>query len=186
MWSRVVPGCLKKGLVVKLSREDVAWLFKILRQVDFLEAYTTEELESLIDKMDKKTFDSNEIIIRQGSEGKFFFLIRRGQVTVMVQHEKEEKILASLTEGHYFGEISLLTGQPCAATVKTESKTEVFTLYPDDFRFILMRNPGLVKSMSRVLSQRRSELTSALGESLITGDDLLSKMRQFHQIEGDA
>lgn len=169
---------------MKLSPDEIKWLFKVLRQVDFLSSYSSEELNELINRTQKKNYPPNTVIITQGEAGKFFFVLYKGKVSVKVEKDTEERIIATLGEADYFGEMALLTGQPCSATVTTASDAEVFSMYPDDFRFVLMNNASLVKSMSIVITKRRTELSEALGKSVKDGDDLLDKMMKFFKLEG--
>ncbi|MFH1379137.1 MAG: cyclic nucleotide-binding domain-containing protein [bacterium] len=171
---------------MKLSKEEIEWLFKILRQVDFLSAYSTGEIKELIERTRKKTYKPKEAIIQQGTAGKYFFVIYKGKVSVTLKKETEERSIATLSEADYFGEMSLLTGHSCSATVAALVTVEAFLLEPDDFRFILMRNHSLAKSMSMVISQRRTELSEALGGAVESGDDLLEKIMQYYQLEENA
>lgn len=168
---------------MQLSKEELTWLFKTLQQVDFLAAYSADELNELAGRMDKKTYYPGDGIIQQGGAGEFFFVIHSGEVSVSVERDKKEQFVSSLGAGDYFGEMSLLTGQPCVATVKAVNETVVYMLYADDFRFILMRNKSLVEHISRVISERRHALSAQLGLTHDAHDDLLKKIRAFFNLE---
>ena len=71
-----------------------------------------------------------------------------------------EQIVASLGPGDYFGEMSLLTGEPRSATVKTSENSEMFMLNKDDFTVILEKFPSITLSMAKIVSTRLRETQS--------------------------
>ncbi len=153
-----------------------------MKQVDFFASYSTEDLEQLIDKMEKKKFTPGDVIIQKGSTGEFFFIIKDGAVSVLVEINGESKLITHLGNEEYFGEMSLLTGQSCVASVKAETDGVLFLMHPDDFRLVLMHNPVLVDSVSSVIRKRRSEIGEALGKNLINTDDFLNKIKKYFQL----
>jgi len=60
--------------------------------------------------------------------------------------------------GEFFGEFSLMTGEPRSATVTALEDTEVLTLGKEDMRRALEANAQLAEHVSRVLALRRHQL----------------------------
>lgn len=51
--------------------------------------------------------------------------------------------LATLTEGHSFGEMSLIDNLPRSATIVTNSKSDVLQLKKNDFDVLLQKHPPI-------------------------------------------
>ena len=60
-------------------------------------------------------FGDGEAIVRQGDPGQSMFVVASGQVAVVIEPERRD--VATIDRGGYFGEMSLLTGDPRTATV---------------------------------------------------------------------
>ena len=62
--------------------------------------------------------------------------------------------------GETFGERALLTSQPHNTSAMAETDVDVWTLSKADFDMLMNRFPTLAISMSRILSQRLSQVTA--------------------------
>ena len=68
--------------------------------------------------MKMEVFENGQIILRQGEPGATMYYIMAGRVGVYLDHgTPEEKQLAELGEGQFFGEMSLLSGEKRSATI---------------------------------------------------------------------
>lgn len=65
----------------------------------------------------QETYKPNDVIFSTGDIGDAIYFILKGQVNVVKQRGPQEKVIAKLSVGQLFGEISLLKEQPRAATV---------------------------------------------------------------------
>jgi len=73
--------------------------------------------------LERETFESGDAIIVQGNTGDNFYIIAEGEVGVFQNKgEKEERKLATLRQGGYFGEKALLKEDLRAASCIAESK----------------------------------------------------------------
>jgi putative ABC transport system ATP-binding protein len=95
-----------------------------------------------------------EIIIRQGDPGELFYLIRNGEVDVVVEEGGRERTVAKLGEGQYFGEAALLRDEPRNATVIARTKCVFYTLGKEDFKDVLARSKTFVDELRNVLASR--------------------------------
>lgn len=95
---------------------------------------TESELEKMTSSLERETFEIGDAIIVQGNTGDNFYIIAEGEVGVFQNKgEKEEKKLATLRQGGYFGEKALLKEDLRAASCIAESKVVVLTLGREDF-----------------------------------------------------
>jgi len=82
-----------------------------------LRALTASEREVILDCFEYAEFDEGDLIFRQGDPGFSFVLIREGKVTCL----KDGEEVATLNDGDYVGERSLLFNEPRACDVVVAS-----------------------------------------------------------------
>lgn len=116
-----------------------------------------KELELIAADLQDIAFNTGEMIIQEGDFGNCLYIIRSGRVKVVKSLEAEggeEIILSHLEEGDYFGEMSLITGDPRSATVIAENNVELWKLSKSDFDHLILNNKGITISLTHMLSQR--------------------------------
>jgi len=98
----------------------------------------------LFERVEPIPVDSGELIIEEGDEGDYFYLIEFGvaEVTRKDPQSGNEMHLAELGEGTSFGEDALLTSNKRNATVRMNSRGVLLRLYKDDF-LELLNQPDL-------------------------------------------
>jgi CRP-like cAMP-binding protein len=112
--------------------------------------------------VDWKVFDRGEVIIKEGDEGDTFFIIREGEVSVRIKKNGKKKEIATLGQGSFFGEMSLLTGEPRRATVVARDECELLIVGREHFAGIILKNPSVAEGMSRILVKRKGRIDSEL------------------------
>lgn len=109
-------------------------------KVSYFKDFTDEEFFELMNHSKLVSFDPGSIIMRQGMEGRTFFVIESGEVEISVKSAFEDPLSPSylgavinrLGPNDYFGERSLIMGAPRAATIRAVEKTRCFTFDIDD------------------------------------------------------
>ena len=90
-----------------------------LAKVPILQTLTEMEIMTLADSLAEERHDDGHVICKQGDEGEYFYIVKEGTaVCSQVDADGNDKVVATLTSGNYFGEIALLTSKPRQATVK--------------------------------------------------------------------
>ena len=159
-----------------------------LEAAGVLGVLSLEQLQRLASDHEERTYASHEPIIRQGEPGESMFIITEGVVKVSVQTPAGDVVpVRDLTTGDYFGEMSLMTGEPRSATVTAEAETRVLEICRASFRTILKEQPDLVEQMGEVLQRRLRERDEAVEgaerkrhEAPVT--DLLSTIREWFRL----
>jgi CRP/FNR family cyclic AMP-dependent transcriptional regulator len=72
---------------------------------------------------------------------------------------RDGELLATLGPGEFFGELSILDGQPRIAQVVTEEPTRCLALASWDFERVLLENPPLTLGILRGLAGRLRSVT---------------------------
>ena len=115
----------------------------------------------LAEDLSHQLFARGEPICKQGDPGSTFYIIKSGSVAVRVKSpEGTEAEVAQLHPGNYFGEMSLLTGDPRSSTCVAVEDCELLCLDRDTFGVLLAENPPVAQSMSDILAAR-SQATKA-------------------------
>jgi cAMP-dependent protein kinase regulator len=100
-----------------------------LSKVPILTTLTEMEIMTLADSLIEEKYHDGDVICTQGEEGEYFYIIKQGTAACFqVDAGGEDKKVATLTAGMYFGEISLLTTKPRQATVKAVGVLNVLAL----------------------------------------------------------
>lgn len=114
-----------------------------------------EELQQLSQIARERRFDRNQVIFYEGDLGGSLYLIASGTVKiVMMADDGREHILGLLHEGDFFGEVSLIDGEPRSATAIAQDKVNIVMIARDDFVRLLRENPEMSLKIMVVLCQR--------------------------------
>jgi CRP/FNR family transcriptional regulator, cyclic AMP receptor protein len=107
-----------------------------------------------------ETFDvpGGTVLTRVGEPGEEFFLIVDGTVRVDVSPQRQVRLGA----GEYFGEMSLLDGEPRSASVEAESALRLLVIRRPSFQKLLDETPGVARGLLVTLSRRVREAERAL------------------------
>ncbi len=153
-WDQVVKNQGESYEVRDLGRaeegadlSDTAWMMMLMRYNVFRNL-PTANLHMLFNCIERAAVKGGDIIIRQGDEGDFYYILLEGRALVSRKDSEDWKTvtLATLKEGDSFGEEALLSGQPRNATVSMLTDGELLRLAKADF-VRLLQEP-LVKRVS--------------------------------------
>lgn len=118
-----------KVIVVAAAMQKRETYKNFLAQVPILESLTEMEVLTLADSLAEETYADNDVICKQGEEGNYFYIIKEGTAECFqADSSGDNRMVASLTGGHYFGEIALLTSKPRQATVKAKGTLKVLAI----------------------------------------------------------
>ena len=131
----------------------------LLRKISYFERCTEVELFALIARGYRKHLDISEIICHENDPSEEFYIILSGVVEVF--SEKNNQVIATLSEGEFFGEISLLIGTPRTATVRALTiDTVLFVVERQQLQKLLSEHKELGEQIALKLSERQQVLIS--------------------------
>ncbi len=151
-----------------------------LRRIHLFHDLDDEGLAVIADKLQEDTLNMGSPVIVQGSEADRFFIIYRGAVRITQFHRKEERELAVLIGGDYFGEEELLTRRKRAATVTAIEKCEIFVLSRVDFHALLKQFPKLKTAFEVAVESRR--LARTLHFNWLRPDEVIYFLARKHEV----
>ncbi|MGD9589462.1 MAG: cyclic nucleotide-binding domain-containing protein [Pyrinomonadaceae bacterium] len=142
------------------AEENLNSTVDLLSRVPIFSPLSESELDQLAKGSRARVFAPGEPIVKLGREGNSMFIITRGSVDVQILQAGESMTINTLRHGDYFGEMSLLTGEPRSATVAAKDETEVLQIGKETLKPIFEANPDLVKAVYEEIEQRREALQS--------------------------
>lgn len=157
-------------------------LAELLSAVDIFSPLTSKELNALASNARGHVFAPGEIIIRAGDSGSSMFVVSRGSVDVRVDSNGTSRTLKRLSEGDFFGEMGLFTGEPRTANVVAADETEVLEIGHDAMKGLFKTNPDLVEALSHTINERRAALaerSDAPSAETESHAGILSKIKHF-------
>ncbi len=137
-----------------------------LREVDFLRDLEDSHLALVSESASQVVFGQDEIVCREGDPGDTLYVMLRGTVEVTAKTPRGgETHVADLTAPGFFGEMSVLTGEPRSATVRARTDTKLLVVSRDGFERLFRSHPNVAETVSRVLAERRTELHELLEQA---------------------
>src|SRR5829696_4599756 len=122
-------------------------------------------LDSVAGSLRRRRFRRNEVIFHQGDPGDSLHIVGAGAVKIVLPSaEGEEAIIATLREGDFFGELSLLDGAPRSATATALEPTETLVLPRSIFKELMADDLSLRDALLVGLTRELRRLTSHVEE----------------------
>ena len=119
------------------AEDDSDWMTKILQSQAFLKV-PPANIQAMFMKMQEEPVKKGEVVIKQGEEGDYYYIIKTGNAKVTrASKTGSELAIATLKAGDAFGEEALLSEAKRNATVKMESNGTLMRLSKDDFNALL-------------------------------------------------
>ncbi len=108
----------------------------------------------ILQKLSYQTFEPGALIIQEGCAGDYLYLIKSGGADITTWRDDQEMLLATIGEGEFFGEISLVTGTPRTASVKARTAMETMRLSKADLDEVATRYPNVKKVIDDMIKKR--------------------------------
>jgi small-conductance mechanosensitive channel/CRP-like cAMP-binding protein len=169
------------GADEKLVEEE-----RLLGGVDLFATLPPEVRHQIAVASPTVVYGSGETMVKQGADGQSMFVILSGAVSVQLEPSRKE--VARIQPGGYFGEMSLLTGEPRTATVLAVGDVSVVEIGADLFRRIAAEHPEAIERIAMAAATRRVglEQTRAATAGPVTAEatTLLARMKKFLRLRG--
>jgi len=139
-----LPQALRSELQIYMN-------MNLIKNVPVFKECTHDCLKKIAGSLTQVYFSPEQNIISIGEMGNEMFIIGHGDVEVRLA---DGKTLASLNEGHFFGERALLEETKRSANVVATSYCDLYKLEKEDFLKIVTEYPDLLESMKRIMTER--------------------------------
>ncbi|MBP8292277.1 MAG: cyclic nucleotide-binding domain-containing protein [Caldilineaceae bacterium] len=150
-----IGKALSQGVATRLASQATSETSNLQRFALFA-GINPSDLQQIANYLHPMRYRTGEQVFRMNTPAEHLYLIEKGQVRVQP--------LAGagwlLGPGESFGERAVLTSQPHNTSVTAETDLDVWTLAKSDFDMLMNRYPTLAITMSRILSQRLTQMTA--------------------------
>ncbi len=155
---------------------------ELLKGVYIFAEVNEKHLEDILSHCHERRYPKGEIIVSENEKGDSMFLILEGEVKVsLVSEDGKEIILSTLIKGDFFGEMSLLDGEPRSANVIALSDVDLLELSREDFLVEIVSNRHIASAILKVLSKRLREANDRiLG---LMSKDVFDRLAEYFQKE---
>ncbi|OGQ96753.1 MAG: hypothetical protein A2284_11975 [Deltaproteobacteria bacterium RIFOXYA12_FULL_61_11] len=123
----------------------------LLRSVSIFHSLTSTQIFSLASKAEERNSVEGDVVIREGEEGREFFVITRGKFEVT----RGGQVLTMLGERNFFGEIALLKEVSRTATVSAKAEGELLVIQKAEFLQAMSSNTTLSAKLREITSDRQ-------------------------------
>jgi CRP-like cAMP-binding protein len=114
-----------------------------LKKQPLFKDMTDEELANLSPLVFEKTYSLNSTLFVEGMAGEVLYLILAGKVNITHKDSRnQEKILATLGEGEFLGEMSLVDNRPRAATARAAGDVLLLVMTKKSFNVLMEKYPA--------------------------------------------
>jgi CRP/FNR family transcriptional regulator, cyclic AMP receptor protein len=154
----------------------------LLRSIPLFDSLNHEELTGLAELLKRQVYSKHDTIFWMHEKGDHLYIVESGIVRISyTDKEGQETDLATLKEGSFFGELSLIDGGPHSATARAATETVLLKLDRASFYHFLTTHQKLSYALLQELSQRLRANTAKVG-GIVNANEQLDAERSSFQI----
>lgn len=109
------------------------------------------------------------VVFKEGEPGREMFVLQSGKVRLTRTIRGTEKLLAELSAGEFFGEMSIINDKPRMATATVVEDAQLLVLDPRTFEAMIKANGEIAVRMIKKLAARLDAANAQI-ENLLLGD----------------
>jgi CRP/FNR family transcriptional regulator len=133
---------------------DPADIARFLKTVRLFGEFTEPELMALAARLDERGLKRESVLFREGDQGQEMYVVRSGTILVSKGVTgRVEQVLARMSSGDFFGEMSLFDRSPRSATIQAETDSTLLVLDRDNLNLLIELNPRAAAAFFRSLVQ---------------------------------
>lgn len=139
-----------------------------LQNVPLFSQLSPADLQRVEEVARERAYPKNSVILFEDDPGDSLFVVKQGQVkVVLIGEDGREVILSVLGEGQFFGEMALLDDEPRSAHVIAMEDSTLVVLRREDFQGILLQSPALALALLRELTRRLRRADEKVGSLVL-------------------
>lgn len=145
-------------------------IFSVLRPLEVFAPLSDDQISTLVSGARLQVFMRGETLVHEGASGESLFVIRSGSVRIDKIHSgRLSTTVAKMKAGDFFGEMSLLTGEPRTASIIAEDETQVVVVSKAAFAPVLAADTAILVALSAALDARSRNTAERLANVSTTG-----------------
>ncbi len=141
--------------VLSNLRENIPAAVAHLRTIPIFRALPAAFLAQLAHRIRIEGYRDGDIVVQRGYPGEALYVVHSGVLEVVGYADHDvSSVVTRLKSKDCFGEVSLLTGAPAAASVVARGPVMLLAIAKDDFESMLRENPFMAARFTRLLASR--------------------------------
>lgn len=114
-----------------------------------------------------KVFPPGTLICREGETGNEMYVIQAGKIKISKKVQEQEKVLATIGAGDFFGEMSILNNKPRSATAVVVEEAKVLVVEPKMFENMIRGNIEIAIRIIKTLAKRLQEADDQIANLML-------------------
>ena len=148
------------------QKQERDYIIDSLSSFEWAHSFSDEQIAQLAEGAKLKKYTKGELLVRQGDAGDSLFIVTQGDVSILVKGAVGRNLkVQDRSRGDYFGEMSLLTGEPRSASVQAQGEVEVIIIDKNAFTSVLMNDETMLETLLDILEKQKTT-----NESLVNAD----------------
>lgn len=136
-----------------------------LREVRLFKDIAAPELATLAGSLREQPLRQGQVLFREGEIGEEMFVVLRGSIVISKPVTgRVEQVLARISPGDFFGEMSLFDRSPRSATIQADSDATLLVLDREAMRRLTEQSPRAAAAFFHALVQVFIERLRASGD----------------------
>ena len=162
---------------------------KLLRPLPHIPLFSDlneQELHSLLDRVQVKTFQKDIVVCREGEPGDSLMVICSGKVVIAKRDQKGKEVrICILEEGDFFGEFGFFLDQKRHASVKAFTACEILEISRNELNEIIKTYPRIKEVLQNLFKRRVLDLMLALSPlfSLFNSSEREEVLKRFRLLK---
>lgn len=146
--------------------EEMRGIDPLVQRVSIFAALTADELRQLSSMTKNRLIVGGTPLLRQGDPGDSLFILREGLLEVRIaKDDHPETVVARIHPGDFFGERSLLLGEPRSASIVPVVDSMVSEISREAMVQLMRGRPDLAIYLGEVLTERQSRSAAKLASN---------------------
>lgn len=122
-----------------------------------------DEISGILAIMDPNRYPAGQTIVKEGEPGEHFHVVISGKAKYSMRDAQEREItIEEVGPGGFFGELSMITGNPRVVSVQAVDDVETLALERGEFNAFLLSHPCAALDVITVLGRRLHRMESLL------------------------
>jgi CRP/FNR family transcriptional regulator, cyclic AMP receptor protein len=135
----------------------------LLRSIPMFDGLSEDDLESLANALDMRTYTAGTEIFAQGDIGFAMYIVASGDINIFLPGEESRRVsLKDIGRGEFFGELALFDEKPRSASALATTDAVLYELKRATLAAFLEHHPRAAMAILRTMSGRMRETNALL------------------------
>ncbi len=138
-----------------------------LKSLPLFKDLTPAELANVVSLFFEKNYSKNSTLFVEGMTGEILYVIKKGSVNIIKKlPNNQEAVLATLNEGEFLGEMSLIDNRPRTATAKVAEESILLVMTKKAFNTMIEKYPAVALKVLLVFLRIANDRLRKANESI--------------------